>query len=219
MTEVERAPVAPRWISMRRACEILGVNPATLRQWTDEGKVSAYVTPGGHRRYDEGVLLTLVRPRTRPADAAQPPFLVGHGDYEATMRQRLEAAPWFRTFDAAARQQLRILGNSMLYLLSAFLASEDERERATCLERAREVASNHGAVAAGSGLSLMDATQAFLVFRAPVVDRLVDWSRGGPAEQDRLADVLHRANEFMDAALLAMLAAFSAHADRREALP
>ncbi|HEX3245957.1 MAG TPA: helix-turn-helix domain-containing protein, partial [Chloroflexota bacterium] len=42
-----------RWVSIRRACQLLGVNQATLRHWTDEGKVRAYVTPGGHRRYHE----------------------------------------------------------------------------------------------------------------------------------------------------------------------
>ncbi|MDD5397821.1 MAG: helix-turn-helix domain-containing protein, partial [Dehalococcoidia bacterium] len=48
-------------ISISEASQILGVNEATLRQWTDEGKLSAFVTPGGHRRYSKSDLRKLTR--------------------------------------------------------------------------------------------------------------------------------------------------------------
>jgi excisionase family DNA binding protein len=38
-------------VSISEASHLLGVNEATLRQWTDEGKLKAFITPGGHRRY------------------------------------------------------------------------------------------------------------------------------------------------------------------------
>ncbi|TSA55542.1 MAG: MerR family transcriptional regulator, partial [Dehalococcoidia bacterium] len=52
-------------ISIREASQMLGVNEATLRQWTDEGKLSAFVTPGGHRRYSKSDLKKLTRPGQR----------------------------------------------------------------------------------------------------------------------------------------------------------
>ena len=39
------------FLSVGKASEVLGVSEATLRHWTDEGRVRAFVTPGGHRRY------------------------------------------------------------------------------------------------------------------------------------------------------------------------
>ena len=50
-------------VSIRRAAEILGVNQATVRQWSDAGKVQAFTTPGGHRRFIEDDLLRLTTPR------------------------------------------------------------------------------------------------------------------------------------------------------------
>ena len=40
------------WLSLGPASRMLGVDPDTLRRWADEGRVEAYVTPGGHRRFD-----------------------------------------------------------------------------------------------------------------------------------------------------------------------
>ncbi len=55
----ESLPEGSRWVGMRRACEILGVNQSTPRHWTDSGRVPAFLTPGGHRRYREADLFAL----------------------------------------------------------------------------------------------------------------------------------------------------------------
>lgn len=39
------------WLALRQASEKMGVSPATLRAWADEGRVPSYRTPGGHRRF------------------------------------------------------------------------------------------------------------------------------------------------------------------------
>ena len=38
-------------LSISEASHLLGVSEAALRQWTDERKIKAFITPGGHRRY------------------------------------------------------------------------------------------------------------------------------------------------------------------------
>jgi len=43
-------------ISISEASHVLGVSEAALRQWTDEGKIKAFITPGGHRRYSRADL-------------------------------------------------------------------------------------------------------------------------------------------------------------------
>lgn len=42
----------PEWLSIGRASRLLGVNPATLRHWEAGGRLHAYRTPGGHRRFN-----------------------------------------------------------------------------------------------------------------------------------------------------------------------
>ena len=39
-------------LSISEASQLLGVSDGALRQWTDEGRIKAFITPGGHRRYD-----------------------------------------------------------------------------------------------------------------------------------------------------------------------
>jgi excisionase family DNA binding protein len=39
------------WLTMREASSFLGVSETTLRRWTDDGMVSTFRTPGGHRRF------------------------------------------------------------------------------------------------------------------------------------------------------------------------
>ena len=55
------------FLSISEASRILGVSEAALRQWTDEGKIKAFVTPGGHRRY--------ARPELKRFISAQPRML------------------------------------------------------------------------------------------------------------------------------------------------
>ncbi|HNL08374.1 MAG TPA: helix-turn-helix domain-containing protein [Chitinophagales bacterium] len=38
-------------ISIQEAAKLLGVTPKTLRLWEQAGKINAYKTSGGHRRY------------------------------------------------------------------------------------------------------------------------------------------------------------------------
>src|SRR5437016_10298077 len=51
--------LAADWVSIGHACKLLGVNAATLRQWTASGKLHAYRTPGGHRRFNAAELTAI----------------------------------------------------------------------------------------------------------------------------------------------------------------
>jgi excisionase family DNA binding protein len=47
-----RAPASdPEWLTLGQAAKYLGVAQSTIRKWSDEGRVPAFYTPGGHRRY------------------------------------------------------------------------------------------------------------------------------------------------------------------------
>src|SRR3954451_20886372 len=47
-----RAPTGePDWLTLGQAARFLGVAQSTIRKWSDQKKVPAFYTPGGHRRY------------------------------------------------------------------------------------------------------------------------------------------------------------------------
>jgi two-component system, OmpR family, phosphate regulon response regulator PhoB len=47
-----RAPTSePDWLTLGQAAKFLGVAQSTIRKWSDQGRVPAFYTPGGHRRY------------------------------------------------------------------------------------------------------------------------------------------------------------------------
>ncbi len=55
----------PRLVNTRRAAEILGRSPATLKRWRYEGIGPDYVEMEGRVSYDVAVLLEYIRQNTR----------------------------------------------------------------------------------------------------------------------------------------------------------
>ena len=39
------------WLTLGQAAKYLGVAQSTIRKWSDQGRLPAFYTPGGHRRY------------------------------------------------------------------------------------------------------------------------------------------------------------------------
>jgi len=46
----------PDWLTLGQAAKYLGVAQSAIRKWSDQGRVPAFYTPGGHRRYRRGDL-------------------------------------------------------------------------------------------------------------------------------------------------------------------
>lgn len=42
---------ATDWLTLGQAAKYLGVAQSTIRKWSDQGRLPAFYTPGGHRRY------------------------------------------------------------------------------------------------------------------------------------------------------------------------
>src|SRR4029078_12419921 len=46
----------PEWLTLGQAARFLGVAQSTIRKWSQWGRVPAFYTPGGHRRFRRGDL-------------------------------------------------------------------------------------------------------------------------------------------------------------------
>jgi len=58
------------WLTLGQAARFLGVAQSTIRKWSDQGRVPAFYTPGGHRRYRRSDLETFLE-RSGPAGASR----------------------------------------------------------------------------------------------------------------------------------------------------
>jgi excisionase family DNA binding protein len=50
----------PDWLTLGQAAKFLGVAQSTIRKWSDQGRVPAFYTPGGHRRFRRGDLESFI---------------------------------------------------------------------------------------------------------------------------------------------------------------
>src|SRR4051812_13503887 len=149
---------------------MLGVTPGTLRRWSDTGRVPAFTTPGGHRRYRRTSLEGLLPSERR----TRPPFSrVGLTVARVARAYRIEARsaarvmPWLVGLTDSQREWFRVHGRQLAEKLLAHLDAASDDEAAESLRTASEDAAAYGRIAADLGLSLSQAVEGFLQFRRP----------------------------------------------------
>src|SRR5215210_3073427 len=50
-SEIDAAGGGVQWLTLGQAANYLGVAQSTIRKWSDSGRLPAFYTPGGHRRF------------------------------------------------------------------------------------------------------------------------------------------------------------------------
>ena len=63
------------WLTLGQAAKFLGVAQSTIRKWSDVGRVPAFYTPGGHRRYKRGDLEAFLE-RSGPGKPGRGPLVL-----------------------------------------------------------------------------------------------------------------------------------------------
>ena len=65
----------PDWLTLGQAAKYLGMAQSTIRKWSDTGRLPAFYTPGGHRRYKRGDLEAFLE-RSGPGKPARGPLVL-----------------------------------------------------------------------------------------------------------------------------------------------
>jgi excisionase family DNA binding protein len=160
---MEKETPQTEWVSLREAADILGVHPATIRNWADKGDLPMRRTPGGHRRFRRGDLNQWLETRQAP-----PPAEVQMLIQNALGRMRLHISEgsmskldWYAIMPASARGVMAQKGRNMLEALQGYLVDglEAPKDDAIC-----QMGRDYGRFLIGQGLSLRQAMQGFLVF-------------------------------------------------------
>ena len=79
----------PEWLTLGQAARFLGVAQSTIRKWSDQGRVPAFYTPGGHRRFRRGDLESFLARSGPGRQQAGPAVLLV--DDDAGMRELVRA--------------------------------------------------------------------------------------------------------------------------------
>jgi hypothetical protein len=193
---------------------VLGVDPDTLRRWADNGKIDVFTTPGGHRRFLKTSIDAML-PRSRTArrtslsSIGEPPDRIA-AEFRRRVRTELTDQDWRSRFDEGSLRWFRERGMRMSDLLIGSLDTSRRAGRDQLLAQAETLGREYGVEAKRAGLSLGEATQAFLFFRARFMAEIAHVARRRALETPQAASLFAEADGALDRIILALIAGHQA---------
>jgi excisionase family DNA binding protein len=198
------------WLALGAAARLVGVGPDTLRRWADSGKVQAYQTPGGHRRFLRSSLEEMINaPRRSRYGVERLPDsrrMMAGELHRRMQRTGYGSQPWQARLTAEQRDDFRRWGQRTFALVIEYIAASKRSERQLLLEEAEKVGGLYGAEASAAGMSLAETVEAFLFFRTPVLDAITGHLRRRSADVADVTTAFHEANAAVDQVLVALVA-------------
>lgn len=194
------------WISLREAAEILGVHPATVRNWADRGDLPSRRTPGKHRRFRKADLL-----RYAETQGELQPLEVQLIIQNALGHTRMQVGggtltrmAWYEAMSEQSRASLRQEGQNTLEAIRKYLASGAPDN---LLSSAITAGKHYAALLSNEGLSLADAVRGFFYFSDFVVNSILSWSEITPARNTPAdwGNLLRQVNTFINTILLSII--------------
>jgi excisionase family DNA binding protein len=205
-------------MTLSEASRVLGVSAATLRRWSDSGRLTVYTTPGGHRRFSRAALERLL-----PADRTRRPSIGSAGltpsriarTYRRASREAAPELPWVLTLTDDQRLLFRERGHLLASSLLQYLDATQPESSEHHLKEAAVSAAEYGKVAAALDLSLSQTVEGFLRFRAPFHTELAVAARRRGFDAAETSDLLQTAERAMDRLLVATMTGHSLATGRR----
>ena len=205
------------WLSLSEVAKMLGVHPSTVRNWANQGQIPVHRTKGGHRRFKRSeVVLWQQSQRTNDPDEAQ---LVIQNALKLTRfhitEGHLQAEAWYQKLDEDARGKYRLRGCNLMSGLLAYLSTSGSEAEA----EARSLGYEYATRGRRHGLSVLDATQAFLFFRTTLLDAmLLVYEAAAVSSSQAWSDMFRKVNDFTDRILVTLLETYQAleQGDRRQ---
>jgi excisionase family DNA binding protein len=130
------------WLTLGQAAKYLGVAQSTIRKWSDGGRLPAFYTPGGHRRFRRGDLDRFLGSSRGAATSSASRVLIVDDDdgLRAFLRAALEADGCVVREAASAEEGLAALDEE----LPDLILLDVEMPRMNGIEMLRRVRERHG---------------------------------------------------------------------------
>lgn len=202
-------------ISISEASRMLGVSEATLRQWTDEGKIRAFITPGGHRRYNKAELRSFIGKQQRVHGIKD---LVTKIEDTPPLHRELahtyfSTTSWYSKLDTESQRHLAESGRQLLHTIIRYITEPLKQKEVE--ELARSIGSDFGEQVARLGLSLTESLEAFMLHRNPVINAATDLMKRREALNERTVEAIPLVTHIMDETLIALVAAYQRYQNNR----
>jgi excisionase family DNA binding protein len=203
-------PPAER-LPLGQASRLLGVDPDTLRRWADEGRVPAFTTLGGHRRFERRALERLVAARRTGVPGA----LAGVGDttgrLNAAYRRRYgelhgEGADIRSIVPEPQRDAFRETGRRLAEALVRYLDGTGT-DRSVAEAEALELAVLLGERVRDHGIPLETGVSMFIAARQPFLAELRLSARRAGVNAVAIGQLYDASTGLLDRLLLAFVAA------------
>lgn len=200
-------------LSISEASQLLGVSEAALRQWTDEGKIKAFVTPGGHRRYARADLKKFMngQPKTLGVRDLVTELEDTARQHREIARTSLNTTSWYSQLDTESQERLSSLGRGLLDVTIKYITEPSKRK--DTIKLVHDIGHDHGETLADLGLPLTDAVEAFIMHRNPMMNAVTHLLKKREAFTGRVVEAIPLVAHVLDAALVALVAAHQQYRD------
>ncbi|MBZ0292634.1 MAG: helix-turn-helix domain-containing protein [Anaerolineae bacterium] len=193
------------WVSLRQAADILGVHPATVRNWADQGKLASRRTPGKHRRFRKSDLLQYAESESElqstevqviiQSALGQTRMQVGGGN--------LTDVAWYERMNEETRRNMREQGRRVLESLREYLANGAPDSG---LAEAIRIGKDYARILSDDHLTLPQAVRGFFFFSDFVINSVLTWLEiNPPRNPTEWSNVLRHVNTYTNTMLLSII--------------
>ena len=157
---------ADDWLSLDEACRALGIHPATLRRWANQGSISTFVTPGGHRRFRRVDVERFEQEHRQ--GRSMPPSVQWSDQMVAYAHQEVVRQQFADVYDDADREDQRHLGRRLLGAILQYATATVED--ANLLAEARAIGVQYAEIGLKHQQSLVDMLRVIGMFKAALLE-------------------------------------------------
>jgi excisionase family DNA binding protein len=197
------------WVSLGEAAQIIGVHPATVRNWAEQGDIPFRRTPGGHRRFRRADLQQwlALHHLARPTEALViVQSALGRTRLEIGDRQKLTRLEWYTRLSPEAREIMRQQGLRLMDSLIHHLTEPGLRDE---LHTATEIGQTYGALLKREGLALSEALQGYFYFSDILLESVIQVSEANaPRPISDWGAMLRHVLQFTREILVSMVAVY-----------
>lgn len=203
-----------RPLSLGPASRLLGVDPDTLRRWADEGRIDAFTTAGGHRRFHRATVERILEARRHDAtlrlatlgattDRLSRAYRRGYSTGAAAGEVR-DAIP------SEDRDSFRDSGRRLVAALLEHLDAVDEAGRDEAERAAIGITDELTRQLVASGIGPADAVSLFVASRRPFLTELGAIARRRSLDPERLTAIYDSSSSLLDRLLIRLVSSYPA---------